>query len=203
MIERPTVIVLAGPNGAGKSTLAAKLFGGADQIHHYVNADTIARGLSERFPEQMALDAGRIMLEHLKKLASRRANFGFETTLATKSFAPWIRHLTDTGYLFRLYFLWLPTPEMAVERVAKRVQSGGHHVPEDTVRRRYVRGIRNFFELYRPIAETWEVYDNSKPDQPVMIAEGHGTIEKVVYQDSWNAILQIKECSDAGSPEQS
>src|SRR5208282_502791 len=116
---------------------------------------------------------------HLKELAQRRQSFAFETTLATRSFAPWIRQLKQTGFRFQLLYLWLPSADMAVQRVSDRVKLGGHHVPEDTIRRRYRRGIGNFFRLYRPLADEWKVFDNSHPGQPALIAEGDSIMERV------------------------
>ncbi len=196
MSEQPNVIILAGPNGAGKSTLSRRLFGRESQVRHYVNADTIARGLSEFHSEEMAFEAGRVMLAHLKELAERRQSFAFETTLATRGFAPWVRQLKTTGYRFQLFYLWLPSADMAVRRVGDRVKLGGHHVPEDTIRRRYVRGIGNFFRLYRPLADEWTVYDNSHPNDPTPIAEGHGTIETVAIVQSWEEFQRIGSLSD-------
>lgn len=116
-------------------------------ITEYVNADVIAQGLSAFAPERAAFRAGRIMLERLQQLANERMNFAFETTLASRSFAPWIANLRQMGYRFHLFFLWLPNPELAIARVQERVSLGGHDVPEETIRRRYHAGIRNFFSV--------------------------------------------------------
>lgn len=120
----PQVVVLAGPNGAGKSTSSSAVVRGVLGITEFVNADDIARGLSGFNVEGAALSAGRIMLDRVKELAQRRGDFAFETTLASRSFAPWIRELRQTGYLFRLIYLWLPSPEYAMARVMERVRRG-------------------------------------------------------------------------------
>ena len=152
---RPSIVILAGPNGAGKSTVAPALLQGALAVDEFVNADVIARGLSAFDPDRVAIAAGRIMLTRLNELAAQRADFAFETTLATRSFAPWLRSLRLSGYDVHLFFLWLSSAELAIARVADRVGMGGHHVAEEVVRRRYSAGIRNFFSLYRPLATTW------------------------------------------------
>lgn len=136
----PNVVVLAGPNGAGKSTLAEPLLAETLGIRHFVNADTLARGLSAFHAEDMAIKAGKIMLEHLHDLAERRVNFAFETTLASRTFAPWIAGLKASGYQFHLFYVWVPSAEVSVQRVLGRVMMGGHGVPEETIRRRYQRG---------------------------------------------------------------
>src|SRR5262245_44139846 len=135
-MDQPNVIILAGPNGAGKSTISNSLIRQQFGCAHYVNADTIARGLSAFDVEAMALKAGRIMLQHLHDLAAAREDFAFETTLASKTFAPWIAELKTAGYQFHLMFLWLLSPEVAINRVRSRVAGGGHSIPEDTICRR-------------------------------------------------------------------
>lgn len=121
----PSVVVLAGPNGAGKSTAAPALLHGRLAVEQFVNADEIARGLAGFAPETAAIPAGRIMVARLKELARTRANFAFETTLASRSFAPWLASLVAGGYRFHLVFLWLPSADLAVARVADRVRLGG------------------------------------------------------------------------------
>ena len=144
---RPSVVVLAGPNGAGKSTAAPALLQGTLGVTEFVNADDIARGLSAFNAERAALPAGRVMLARLHELARRRMSFAFETTLASRSFAPWLTGLKRDGYSIHMLFLWLPSADFALDRVADRVRMGGHSVPAETVRRRYRAGIRNFFNL--------------------------------------------------------
>lgn len=186
---KPQVVVIAGPNGAGKTTTAQGLLPSTLQIQHFVNADWIARGLSGFNPEASAIDAGRIMLRRLKQLAASRATFAFETTLATRSFAPWLRELCESGYLFSLVFLWLPDAEQAVCRVAERVRQGGHRVPDDTIRRRHAAGLRNFFQLYQPLTTDWRFYDNSMLGTPRLIATGSGIIEHTITDElAWRAI---------------
>ena len=161
--SQPAVVILAGPNGAGKSTAAPALLQGTLAVTEFVNADVIASGLSAFDVEGVAIAAGRVMLARLRELARRRVSFAFETTLASRSFAPWLVGLMSSGYAIHLQFLWLPSAEFAIERVAERVSSYGHHVPADTIRRRYRSGLRNFFGLYEPLASTWAMYDASRP----------------------------------------
>ena len=84
-----------------------------------------------------------------QELADERKTFAFETTLASRSFVPWLKGLIAAGYEFRLVFLWLPSADPALARVTECVRSGGHDVPEATVRRRYNAGLRNLFSFYR------------------------------------------------------
>ena len=168
----PNLIVVAGPNGAGKTTAAANLLVGALSVQEFVNADTIAKGLSAFRPESVAIQAGRVMLERLHRLTAERADVAFETTLASRSFAPWIKTLIESGYAFRIVFFWLPSADTAVARVNKRIVEGGHAVPEAVIRRRYEAGLKNFFHIYYPLAATWRFYDNSSGASPRLIASG-------------------------------
>lgn len=187
MIERlPKLIAISGPNGAGKSTLAPLLLRDAYSIMEFVNADTIAQGLSAFTPETVAFEAGRIMLRRLRDLAERRISFAFETTLASRSYALWIAGLLERGYEFNLMFLWLRSPDLAVQRVNERVRAGGHNVPEQIVRRRYFKGIKNFFHLYQALADSWGVYDNSSGGTSLIIAKGdRGNVAKIYDEDGW------------------
>lgn len=178
----PRVVVIAGPNGAGKTTASRRLLQGAMAVQEFVNADAIAQGLSAFRPDAAAFQAGRIMLTRLKQLAAARTDFAFETTLASRHFAPWIGELVRQGYTFHLMFLWLPSPDFAIARVAQRVRAGGHDVPVETVRRRYAAGLRNFFGIYRSLARRWRVYDTSTPAQPRLIASGSYAATRVISQ---------------------
>lgn len=171
--DAPSLIALAGPNGAGKSTAGPPLLRDALGVTEFVNADVIARGLSAFDPEGAAFEAGRVMLHRIRELGRRRVSFAFETTLAGRSYVKWISDLKARGFVFEIFFFWLPGPEDAISRVADRVRAGGHHVPDDVIRRRYNSGLRNFFRLYRHMATTWQIFDN-QDSTPRMIAWGSG-----------------------------
>lgn len=187
----PHVIIIAGPNGAGKTTAAPALLGKSLHIDHFVNADTIALGLSAFAPEKAAIQAGKAMLERMHHLANNHEDFAFETTLASRTFAPWIAKLkAEKNYLFHLTFLLLDDPGLAVERVAERVKMGGHFVPENTIRRRFDVGLRNFFHLYKPLADSWQMYDNTNMGNLVRIAskiDNHFEIQKA---EIWQRMLE-------------
>lgn len=188
-VTRLRLAVVAGPNGAGKSTSAPALLRDQFGIREFVNADAIALGMSGFDPAAAAIAAGRAMLGRLERLASQRRSFAFETTLASRSFAPWIARRRHDGYRFGLVFLWLPTPELALARVAQRVAAGGHDVPPATVRRRFDRGLRNFFELYRPLADQWFLYDNSNLTAPQVVARGRQLDEtEILDEETWRTL---------------
>jgi predicted ABC-type ATPase len=185
---QPNLILLAGPNGAGKSTAAPDLLSGALGVHEFVNADVIARGLSAFRPEGAAIAAGRVMLARLRELTKERNNVAFESTLASRTFAPWIKELQKTGYQFHLFYFWLPSADECIKRVYKRKSLGGHFVPEETIRRRYEGGLHNFFELYSPIAERWEFYDNTQKPRRLIASGGIGRTERAIDEPLWDKI---------------
>jgi predicted ABC-type ATPase len=190
--HRPLAIVIAGANGAGKSTTAPSLLRDALQVSEFVNADAIAGGLSAFRPDSVAIPAGRAMLERMQHLAKARADFAFETTLASRSFAPWLARLKRRGYHVHVLFLWLESADLAVDRVAARVRVGGHDVPEETVRRRYERGLRNLFDLYLPLVDSWQMFDNSRAGRPRLVASGRGErAQRVANSSLWRRIEEV------------
>ncbi len=187
----PKLIIIAGANGAGKSTIAPFLLRDEFGILDYVNADTIALGLSAFQSEKVALEAGRIMLKRLQELANQRSTFAFESTLASRFYARWIKELRQQGYEFHLFFLWLQSVDVAIARVNERVRMGGHNIPEEVIRRRYQKGLKNFFEIYQPVADAWSVYDNSEAGEPIQIAKGNvKTVTYIYQQDLWSQLCE-------------
>ncbi len=178
----PRIVIMAGPNGAGKSTLAPALLRGVFEVDHFVNADVIAQGLSQYAPQSVAFEAGRTMLARLNELAEERANFAFESTLSSRTFAPWLKKRKAEGYSVSIFFICLPSPEAHILRVAQRVEAGGHYVDDDTVRRRYGRAISNFRDLYRPLADFWTVIHNYTDRPAEELATGYGPGTQFVHQ---------------------
>lgn len=166
----PQAVIIAGPNGSGKSTVATLLL---PPDMTFVNADLIASEISGKPGTPGDINAGRVLVDQVEQLEGRLQDFAFETTLSSRMLSTRVARWRERGYQVHLVFFWLPSPDMAVLRVMQRVRDGGHHVPEETVRRRYVAGIKNFFNTYRPLADTWRIYDNSRGAEPRLIARGY------------------------------
>jgi len=192
-VRTPRVVVFAGPNGAGKSTHADAILASLG-IETFVNADFIARGLSGRNTETVAFEAGRIMLGRLRNLAAEGADFAFESTLSSRSFAPFLQRLKDKGYGVAIYYFSLPNAQLAIRRVKLRVALGGHDVPADVIKRRFGRSVDNFFELYAPLASQWAVFDNSSPPHARLVAaREEGGMVTVKEPQIWLKLQKIAQ----------
>ncbi len=165
------ILIIAGPNGAGKTTFATEFLPNEAGCPTFVNADLIAAGLNPFQPARSALRAGRLMLEMIEGYVERGESFAFETTLSGRGYARMIPGWRARGYRVQLYFLRLPSVEMALARVRNRVAEGGHDVPEEVVRRRFEAVWRNFGEVYMDLVDEWVLYDASG-SVPVVIEGG-------------------------------
>jgi predicted ABC-type ATPase/predicted transcriptional regulator with HTH domain len=190
--QKRTVYVIAGPNGAGKTTFAKKFLPEYVKCKQFANADLIASGLSPFSPEGAALSAGKLLIEKIRDLSRRGKDFGFETTLSGKSYVPFLKQLREQGYAIHLFFLWIPTLELALARIRDRVRRGGHDIPEPVVKRRFHKGIQYLFKLYRPLLDSWALFDNSQTTPHLIAAENDGNVE-VIDQVLYERISKIAE----------
>ena len=155
------VVIIAGPNGAGKTTFAREFLPNEAGLPVFINADLIAAGLSPLDPNAAAIRAGRIMLDEIDRHATEGRSFAFETTLSGHTYLQRIDEWRAAGYVVKLVFLSLESPDQAIARVAMRVQQGGHSVAPEVIRRRFAAGVRNFLQIYRYRVDYWEWWDNS------------------------------------------
>ena len=185
--------MIGGPNGAGKTSAALELVPRELDIREFVNADEIARGLSPFNPEGAALAAGRLMIERIRALVRSGESFAFETTCAGRVYAPWLRECQERGWRVTLVFLWLPTPEAALDRVARRVREGGHYIPQNVVIKRWRAGVANMRHLYLPLSDIAAIHDNSDATR-VLIAERAPDVPLVVHDARrWAMIEQASQ----------
>lgn len=187
----PQIIVVGGPNGAGKSTFAYNLLLSEFMIAEFVNADTIARGISANNYEEVAFAAGRIMLQRLRQLISEGKDFAFETTLSAKSFVPFLLNAKSAGYKITIIYFWVESSALAIKRINQRVKEGGHFIEENVVKRRYKRSINNFRNSYIELADNWMIFDNSK-DEPILIAKKIYGNDKIYFNDVFEDIMTSK-----------
>lgn len=183
----PNLYIISGCNGAGKTTASYSILPEILNCREFVNADNIAAGLSPFNPESVALEAGRTMLNRIRELMSDQADFAIETTLSTRSYVSLIKSAHLLGYKISLLYFWLSSPAVAIDRVAKRVANGGHHIPADVIERRYYRGIHNLYNLYMPICDEWALVDNMDL-VPEVIAKFDSLGKAIFNIELWNNI---------------
>jgi predicted ABC-type ATPase len=180
-MTQPKMTIIAGPNGCGKSTLAEMLIN-KRQLSTFLNADIIASGLgNSRISE---IESGRVMLKAIKNLLSSRQNLAFETTLSGKLWVSIIEKAKKIGYQTEIYFIYVTTPEVAINRVAERVSHGGHNIPEQTIIRRYPRSINNFRNTYQEMADKWWLFNNTTKSA-IMIANKLNDKVNIIDDDQY------------------
>jgi predicted ABC-type ATPase len=184
----PNLYIISGCNGAGKTTASFTILPEMLDCKEFVNADEIAKGLSPFQPESVSFQAGRIMIERIDELLSSGVDFAFETTLTTLSYLNTIKVAKEKGYSVTLLYFWLNDVNLAIERVRGRVSEGGHNIPEETIRRRYFRGIYNLTNRFAAVCDYWIVINNSS--RPfTFVAEGQGVVEVKIHDEMvWEQI---------------
>jgi predicted ABC-type ATPase len=170
----PNCYIIAGPNGAGKTTFATEFLPFYANCRNFINADLIARGLSPFDPDAGMLRAGRTVLERIAEFTAAKTDFAFETTLAGRTYLRVLRGVRRTGFRLHMFYLWVPSPDLALLRIRDRVESGGHNVPEQDVRRRFGRTLGNLLTLYRPLLDTLHFFDNSSETPRLIFKEESG-----------------------------
>ncbi len=192
MRKKPNIYIVAGPNGAGKTTFAEEFLPHYVECRTFINADTIARGLAAFSPDAAALKAGRLLLEQIETYAAKKIDFAFETTLAGVAYLSRLEKLKKEGYAIHLFFLWIPDVKLSLARVANRLKMGGHDISEKVVRRRFRKGIKNFFKLYQPFLDSWMLFDNSGNIPRPIAKQKSGKVE-IFDTKLYNQILKWTE----------
>lgn len=186
------IFIIAGPNGAGKTTNAQSVIPEFISVNEFINADEIARGLAPLNPESMTLMASKLMLKRLRELLQANKSFAFETTASGTNYIKYIQQGKERGYEINLLFLWLSAPDLAIKRVAQRVEQGGHHIAEHVIRRRYQSGLKNMIKYYLPLADSVLIIDNSVAGSNKIIARKDGNRGLKIEDFSlWEEIQRI------------
>ena len=189
----PTLYIIAGCNGAGKTTASFTVLPEMLNCKEFVNADSIAAGLSPFQPDKVAFEAGKLMLQRIEHLITTTTDFAIETTLSTKSYVQTIKKCKEKGYRVVLIYFWLESTELAITRIKERVKRGGHYLPDEVVKRRYKRGLHNLFSLFMPLCDYWFVFDNSEK-KPILITEGTDITYNIIYNEViWKTIKSYSD----------
>ncbi len=183
-----TVYIIAGPNGAGKSMFVESYLNRYIDCDEFLNADLIASGLSPFAPERQALRASEIFLKSLEILESGTNSFALETTLSGLSYRRRISRWKQLGFAVSLFFLWLPSVEIAIDRVANRVLQGGHDIPEPDIRRRYQRGMFNLIGLYLPMVDDAWILNGAATPPSVIWRRFDGKVQ-CFQQGLWDTLI--------------
>ena len=180
------LFILAGANGSGKSTISKVLLPTEHIV--YVNPDDIAKELNPSDPTAARIDAGKETLRRIDSLLERGDSFAIESTLSGNMYVKVLERARSFGYETTIAYVFVDSPEVCIARIAARVQSGGHFVPDEDVRRRYVRSKENFVRVYIPLVNHWMLYYNGGTDF-VLVAHGNGTVN-IVAQERYDAFLE-------------
>ncbi|WP_428224563.1 zeta toxin family protein [Flavobacterium sp.] len=188
-MQEKIIYVISGCNGAGKTTASYTLLPEILDCKVFVNADEIAKGLSPFEPESVAFEAGRIMLERIAQLIKEGKTFSLETTLSTKSYKGIFQKAINSGYQVHLLYFWLNSSDLAVKRVKARVKEGGRNIPKDVIKRRYVRGLDNLFNIYVSLSSKVYLFDNSN-DEVALLAQGIFGFQEIYDEKIWQKIVR-------------
>ena len=191
-MKSKNIYIIAGPNGAGKTTFAKEFLPEYVKCPNFVNADLTAQGLAPFSPSSVAIKAGKLVLQQINDFSEHNVDFGFETTLSGKTYVNVLKRLKEKGYKLHLFFLWIPDSDLALARIKERVIDGGHNVPAKDVRRRYKRSIHNFLNLYKPLFNSWMLFNNSGIT-PALIAKTNNGNIVVKDEGLFNSIIQEME----------
>lgn len=187
----PNIYIIAGCNGAGKTTASYTMLPEMLDCREFINADSIAAGISPFQPEMVSFEAGRVMLQRMDQLVKTKVDFAIETTLSSRNYLQKVKSWHTKGYEIILIFFWLNSPSLAIERINDRVKKGGHYVPEEIVIRRYYRGIKNLLKYFTRVCDYWLIIDNSM-EIPNFIAEGIKDLELEIFNEQiWTEIKEI------------
>ena len=189
MKNSKNVYVIAGPNGSGKTTFAKTFLPEYAKCDRFVNADLIAWGLSPFSPSQVSIKSGKLVLEQIREYSESGVDFGFETTMSGVTYLKYFKMLKDKGYKINIFFLWIPSSQLAVARVKDRVLQGGHNVPIEDIKRRFERSPNKFFKEYRLLADKWILFNNAETT-PRIIAKKQNAHIEVVNQNLFEKILK-------------
>lgn len=193
----PRLYILAGCNGAGKTTASYTFLPEILDCREFVNSDEFAKSLSPFNPASASVTASRFMLRRVEYLIGKGTDFSIETTLATRSLVRVINSARKSGYVITILYLWVSSPEIAIQRVRDRVASGGHNIADDVLRRRYISGLNYLFDIYMPLCDRWMIADNSCSTF-TLVAEGDKKRTIIKDDDKFRKIRRMIDLYNEG-----
>ena len=177
--SQPQLIIFAGANGAGKTT-AAKVLLPKKDVLEFVNADEIAQGLSPLNPDGQRVRAGKLVIARMQELIAKKKNFAIETTLSGSTLAGLLLKARQQGYFISMFYIYTGDVRINIRRIRQRVAEGGHNVPAEDVKRRYVRGLHNLFHLYYDLCDRIMIYNMSGEKRPELVVQRNSRLPAIV-----------------------
>jgi predicted ABC-type ATPase len=184
----PLLILIGGPNGAGKTTFARQFLRSVG-VTEFLNADSIAAGLSPFDPPAASIRAARLLLTRWHELVRDGRDFAFESTLSGRSYAKMLREARQRGYKIHLCYLYLPDVRYSIRRVRERVKKGGHNIPLTDLRRRFLPSLRNLFKIYLPLSDHAVLHDATL-QPPRLLVEWTGERAHVLHPNAYEKVLE-------------
>ena len=177
-VSNKEIIVIAGGNGVGKTTFARAFLQEYD--YEFLNADEIAKSLSAENPGKKKISAGKLFFQRLNEAVAQDKSLLIESTLSGRYLQKLFETWRKQNYQITIIFLFAESSEILIERIAERVKKGGHFVPDGDVRRRFGRGKKNFWDVYKHLADEWFLYYNMQNDFQLIAT---GEKNKIVVTD--------------------
>ncbi len=161
-MNKQEIVIIAGWNGVGKTTFARAFLQEYD--YEFLNADEIAKSLSAENPGKKKISAGKLFFQRLNEAVAQDKSLLIESTLSGRYLQKLFETWRKQNYQITIIFLFAESSEILIERIAERVKKGGHFVPDGDVRRRFGRGKKNFWDVYKHLADEWFLYYNMQND---------------------------------------